>query len=144
MNRYRGEVYGIFNSRSDYEDQIDRDRARRRANAERRGLRVATARAKGTHTVTEWSILMDIFGRCVSCGIPYTDLRGGEPTKDHIIPIFAEGCDCIANIQPMCRNCNSQRNFLGDLRETARPDWVATYLSELERRFGPSQGGGEA
>lgn len=97
----------------------------------KRSLRLAAAREKGTHTKQEWKILHDIFDGCVCCGVPYSDLHGGEATKDHIQMIMAGGCDCIANLQPVCRQCNSGSIITGDMRESALPGWQTVYLHRL-------------
>lgn len=101
------------------------ERARRK-----RSQRLAIAKEKGTHTKREWTILHDIFDRCVACGIPYDHLHGGVATKDHIEMIFVGGCDCIANLQPLCRECNTS-GVNSDLREQALPGWQTIYLHKL-------------
>lgn len=96
----------------------------------KRAARMEAARKKGTHTKQEWKILHDVFDRCVSCGTPYTELHGGGATKDHIHMILSGGCDCIANLQPVCRQCNSSGVY-GDMREAALPGWQTIYLHRL-------------
>lgn len=98
--------------------------------ARRRLALQAAARKKGTHTPTEWVALRDAIGRCVSCGITYDRLNGGAPTKDHIVPLIAGGCDCIANIQPACRNCNSG-GIGADLRRDGHHEWLNRYFELL-------------
>ena len=98
----------------------------------RRTAQMAAAKEKGTHTSGEWLALSAIFGRCVSCGIPYSELNGGVPTKDHIEPIALGGCDCIGNLQPKCRECNSMRG-IGDLRNAADPQWVKKFIEQMAR-----------
>jgi 5-methylcytosine-specific restriction endonuclease McrA len=106
---------------------------RRRVVGAARRAREAAARAKGTHTKAEWTALTDVFGRCVRCDVPYSDLHGGMPSKDHIRQLYRGGCDCIANIQPLCRNCNSAKTGDStDYRPLARQDWVRAYLGRLE------------
>lgn len=112
-----------------YYDPIARQRA-----SERRQARMADARSKGTHSKIEWKILHDIFGRCVVCGIPYDNLYGGSATRDHIQPVICEGCDCIGNLQPVCRQCNS-RAPMADYREYALPGWQTIYLHRLGAYF---------
>lgn len=86
------------------------DWQRKRENRERRKQRVAAARLLGTHTEEEWIALCQEMGnRCVRCGIAAAELYGGTLTKDHIRPFYQGGCDCIQNLQPMCRNCNSSK-----------------------------------
>lgn len=97
-----------------------------------RSLRMAAARAKGTHCKSEWTAMVDVFGGCVRCGVDKESLYGGMPSKDHIIPIFVGGCDCIANIQPLCRNCNSGKPDATDYRPIVRSDWAMRYIARLE------------
>ena len=97
----------------------------------RRGLRLAAAKLKGTHSRLEWEILHDIFGECVNCGTPYPDLNGGVATKDHIVPLYCGGCDCIANLQPVCQSCNSSGLGGEDLRASVIPGWQTIYLHKL-------------
>lgn len=59
----------------------------------------------GSHTLTEWNILKAQYNwTCPRCK------QQKELTKDHIIPISKGGSDNIENIQPLCRNCNSQKH----------------------------------
>ena len=62
------------------------------------------------------------------------ELNGGEASKDHIDPVFCGDCDCIANLQPVCRQCNSSGS-LGDMRETALPGWQTLYLHRMGAYF---------
>jgi len=106
------------------------DPVARQEAGDRRQARLDAARAKGRHTKAEWKTLHDIFGRCVSCGVGYDELNGGEATKDHIEMIALGGCDCIGNLQPVCRQCNS-RGVGADLRNDALPGWQTIYLHKL-------------
>lgn len=110
------------------------DPVARRIAGERRSARLYAARQKGSHTKQEWSVLHDIFGACVSCGISYVSLNGGEATKDHIHAVVGGGCDCIANLQPVCRQCNS-RGIGSDLRFDALPGWQTIYLHKMGSYF---------
>lgn len=92
--------------------------------------RMQAAKAKGTHKTSDWQVLHDIFGACVACSTPYTELNGGAATKDHIHQISDGGCDCIANLQPACRQCNS-RGIGEDFREAALPGWQTIYLHKM-------------
>ncbi len=114
----------------DWDDDLKRYENRRRHGLIR-AERLAAARAIGTHTKEEWSALHDLFGRCVSCGVPYEYLNGNSATKDHIVPLCAGGCDCLANLQPVCRSCNSS-GVSEDLRESALPGWQSMFLSALQ------------
>lgn len=81
-------------------------------------------RANGClHGDNEWIALTRAFGRaCVRCGGQW------ELTRDHIIPKSKGGCDCIANIQPMCARCNGLKgNDNTDYRYDANPDWAKAY-----------------
>jgi 5-methylcytosine-specific restriction endonuclease McrA len=107
----------------------DQETPRERAGRIRQ-TRLTAAREKGGHFKEHWKILHDIFGRCVSCGIPYDHLNGNAATKDHIEPISFGGCDCLANLQPVCRNCNSS-GVMQDCRELALPGWQTILLHRM-------------
>jgi 5-methylcytosine-specific restriction endonuclease McrA len=96
--------------------------------------RLTAARLKGCHSKDEWLVLHDLFGACVACGIQYSDLIGGRATKDHIHPLYAGGCDCIANLQPLCRECNAS-GVSGDLRNRALPGWQTLFLHKMGAFF---------
>lgn len=98
--------------------------------AQRRAFRLSVAREKGRHTKQEWVVLHDVFKRCVLCDVPVSELYGGHATKDHIKPIMFGGCDCIANLQPVCRECNT-KGIGVDLREATIPGWQTIYLHRL-------------
>lgn len=94
-------------------------RIQKRKNPERgreAARRRRTRKIPGSHTNGEWYALCREFAdRCVRCG------AGGELTRDHIIPITVAGAtDCISNIQPLCRPCNSSKNncHATDYRQT--------------------------
>jgi 5-methylcytosine-specific restriction endonuclease McrA len=70
-----------------------------------RKLRMQWARERGTHTKEEWEALCAEFDfRCVRCA-----RNLGFLERDHIVPIYQGGCDCILNIQPLCPFCNVQK-----------------------------------
>ena len=78
-----------------------------RAQSQIRKIRLAAARAKGTHTPAQWLALVSAFGcRCVMCGAA---MDPSDVQKDHIIPIYQGGSDGIENVQPLCRPCNSSK-----------------------------------
>lgn len=60
--------------------------------------------AIGSHTLEEWLLLKEKFNNlCANCHLSKV------LTKDHIVPLALGGTDYIDNIQPLCRNCNSQK-----------------------------------
>lgn len=91
--------------------------------AERRSKRMSEAVRRGSHTAREWTCLQIAFDvRCVRCGVQY------EVTKDHIVPVSEGGCNCIANVQPLCRSCNSLKGTADqDFRCGFDPDWAREY-----------------
>jgi uncharacterized protein YdaU (DUF1376 family) len=69
-----------------------------------RSERLANARQIACHTPGEWQALLEFSEhRCVRCGAEES------LCKDHIRPIYQGGSDGIANIQPLCRACNSRK-----------------------------------
>lgn len=97
--------------------------------SEWRGFRVRKAREKGAHTHLEWIVLRNVFGECTRCGKDSERL-----SKDHVVSLYNGGCDCIANIQPLCRRCNSVEGAsCNDYRSTAHPYWVTEYLRAIEK-----------
>ena len=75
---------------------------KRREYAARRSERKARAKAQGTHTDIEWKALVAVCEfACQRCG------ERTYLTRDHIVPLYQGGCDCIANIQPLCFRCNA-------------------------------------
>lgn len=93
-------------------------RYRKDADNKQRLAILGAARAKGTHTDSEWREMARICGNvCARCK------QNGKLTKDHIAPITLTGnplaSDAIANLQPLCDSCNSRK---GDLFEASRPE----------------------
>lgn len=69
-------------------------------------VRLRRARKKnavGSHTKGEWAMMCRWFGNCCLC------CGATEIAADHVIPISRGGSDCIANLQPLCRSCNSRK-----------------------------------
>ena len=53
----------------------------------------------------EWYEMISFFNNvCCNCE---SEVIGGFPTKDHIIPITLGGTNNIKNLQPLCRECNT-------------------------------------
>jgi|SRR5580765_417109 len=88
-----------------YDGKIHLDRA---TPYEWRAHRMKRAREKGTHTKVEWLELRDRIGRCAMCGDANAVLE-----EDHIISVSRGGCDCIQNIQSLCRSCNAKKGARG-------------------------------
>jgi 5-methylcytosine-specific restriction endonuclease McrA len=67
--------------------------------------RARLAAAPGNHTSAEWRALCRVYGgRCACCG------KKAELTADHIVPLSRGGSNDIANIQPLCKLCNSKKH----------------------------------
>lgn len=100
-------------------------RSRRAAAADKRRDRLARARAMGQHLDSEWTFMALLFGGCARCGaLPVA--------KDHILPLTVGGCDCIANVQPLCEACNSAKGLEPiDYRNVAKPGWVTAFIAGL-------------
>jgi hypothetical protein len=62
----------------------------------------------GSYTIKEWEELVERCGhKCLMCGRPDTEVK---LTVDHILPISKGGSNCIENLQPLCRSCNSKKS----------------------------------
>ena len=74
------------------------------SNRKRRAIKL---NAIGNYTIGEWELLKKQYGYTCPC------CKRSEPkiklTADHIIPLNKGGSNCIENIQPLCRNCNSKK-----------------------------------
>ena len=63
--------------------------------------------AEGSHTFGEWEILKAQYNwTCPHCQKKEPEIK---LTEDHIIPLSKGGSDNIENIQPLCKNGNSQK-----------------------------------
>lgn len=74
--------------------------------AQRNRHRAFVMGAEGEYTADEFLALCGRYGNvCLSCG------SGDRPlTPDHVVPLSLGGSNLIANIQPLCRTCNSRKN----------------------------------
>lgn len=83
-------------------------------NRKLRALRMAVAKRQGGHTTKQWRELCAEFqNRCVRCASFSTELQ-----RDHIVPVYQRGLDCISNIQPLCPKCNAAKG-------SEDTDWAA-------------------
>jgi 5-methylcytosine-specific restriction endonuclease McrA len=65
--------------------------------------------AKGSHTDKEWQELKAFHNfTCLRCGKREPEIK---LTRDHVIPLTQGGTDSIDNIQPLCAQCNSKKNY---------------------------------
>lgn len=101
-----------------YASELAKLKAWRKANPERNRLskrlydkrRTAAMVANGQCTFTdkEWKQLLKIYNyRCFYCG-----QRGGDKTRDHIVPLAKGGEHTMENIVPCCPSCNSHKRQL--------------------------------
>ena len=59
----------------------------------------------GDYSVQEWLDLCSRYGnKCLCCGRDDVAL-----TVDHVVPLSKGGSNDIANIQPLCKSCNSKK-----------------------------------
>lgn len=80
-------------------------RADRRPARIRRAERLKLARSRGTHTDSEWLLLLQKCShRCLRC-----NRKSRRLTKDHIIPIAKGGRTTRKNLQALCEACNTAK-----------------------------------
>lgn len=82
------------------------NRLYKKGNSKTRYNWIKHLRGRGlTHTEIEWQLLKEHYNhRCISCGL------NRKLTRDHIIPLTHGGDDKIGNIQPLCMDCNINKN----------------------------------
>jgi 5-methylcytosine-specific restriction endonuclease McrA len=68
--------------------------------ARERRRRASSLHQKKKHSLKEWWTKISSYG-CKNCGV------SEDLTIDHIIPMSKGGSDNIANLQCLCRSCNS-------------------------------------
>ena len=69
-----------------------------------RRKRMLQAVSQGTHSNVEWLAVLAYYGgQCLLCGSKRT-------TKDHVQQVSKGGSDRCANLQPLCRPCNSEKH----------------------------------
>ena len=79
---------------------------RSKTSANRNRRRARQLKAEGTFTAEEWETLLQKCGyKCLCCGRTNRKL-----CADHIVPLIKGGTNWIENIQPLCRNCNSEKS----------------------------------
>lgn len=62
--------------------------------------------ASGEYSVEEFNHLCATFNnRCLACG------KKTKLEADHVVPLSRGGSNDIANIQPLCRSCNSSKGI---------------------------------
>jgi 5-methylcytosine-specific restriction endonuclease McrA len=81
--------------------------------------------ASGRWSAEQWRALVDFYGdACLACGVR------DNLAKDHVVPIFLGGDNTIANLQPLCKSCNSRKGVADtDYRD---PILHAEFMAALE------------
>jgi 5-methylcytosine-specific restriction endonuclease McrA len=75
------------------------------AEHKRRALKAGNG---GSFTPREWRELKARYGnRCLRCGVHESE---SVISMDHVLPLSLGGTNDIANIQPLCKPCNSWKN----------------------------------
>lgn len=72
--------------------------------ASNRKYRNLKLNCEGSHTESEWRILLEFYGnRCLACN------SKENLSRDHVVPLSKGGTDYIENIQSLCKSCNSKK-----------------------------------
>jgi 5-methylcytosine-specific restriction endonuclease McrA len=83
--------------------------------------RVRLLNADGDFTAEQWVRMKQACEfRCLCCGRREPEIT---LSMDHVVPLIQGGPHCEANIQPICRECNSRKHTqIIDYRERTIPD----------------------
>lgn len=97
------------------------DRREKRMYEQRvRNARLSLARARGSHTTSQWdALVLETRGECVRCGYEH-DLNFEKPCKAYMVPLAGGGSATIDNLMPLCRSCSVSRG-------SECVDWLAAW-----------------
>ena len=88
-------------------------------------------KARNPRFVRDWPLIVAHYGNaCIHC-------KSKEIASDHVIPLVPgrEDLNCLANLQPLCRKCNSGKSGLA---HDYRPDkglWILQTFKEAREPF---------
>ena len=89
--------------------------------------RRAAKRSGGRFTAEEWVALKQRYDyHCLRCGRREPEIR---LSADHVIPLSKGGINIIANIQPLCKSCNTAKH-------TAATDYRPLWDAERVKKEG--------
>ncbi|MEO8630955.1 MAG: HNH endonuclease [Betaproteobacteria bacterium] len=120
LKAYRAAHREAIAARQKAYQEANRDRVRANALAYHRRKKQNGA----VFTPSEWQALRTWFGNvCLCCG------TSGKIGADHVVPVSKGGSNAIANLQPLCKPCNSAKgNKIIDYRDPVR---LAAFLASL-------------
>lgn len=82
------------------------ERYKKQSRKLRRIRRVRLLNVVGSHTPEEFEALCKKYDyRCLRCGAQTKELA-----EDHVVPVTKGGTDCISNMAPLCKSCNSKKH----------------------------------
>ena len=86
-------------------------------NSRREAYNARKIKNGGSHTKVDWLQVLARFEKCPRCNRFWGDIPSRPDsrykfkwTKDHIKPLLLGGTDDIENIQPLCYQCNFNKN----------------------------------
>lgn len=105
MYALRGRYDYLFTVARLYEDA----QWRRSPEGQRKARRKARRKASAEHfTLAEWNAVREFCrNTCLACGRSEPAI---ELVPDHVVPLSRGGSDAIANIQPLCGECNTRKH----------------------------------
>lgn len=127
FHRSRGRMDGLTTHckecQRDYFQSAEGRANRKRVNDRRR------AEGGGVLTIAMWEALLSICDHsCPRCQRPFTAVL--QPQVDHIVPQSKGGQHTLTNVQPLCPNCNAEKNAF-EIRDYRPADKLAQIYTDF-------------
>ena len=89
-------------------------------------------KSRNPHYLAQWPLIVAHYGgRCLRC-------KSKELASDHVVPLVPGGgaLNCLANLQPLCRACNSGKSGLAFDYRPDQGAWILENIPDATEPFG--------